>query len=179
MIRKWLFPILAGLAVAAVAWHGTLLATPYVLMSAAMKKIGSANGNGRANVFGFGEMATADRQPIVRPSPDLVYSSCVFDLSQGVVLVDVEPVPDRYWSISIFDARTDVAVVRSDRDTGGKTARLALLRKGQKAPQGYEAVELDHDRGIALIRILLSDPAEFAEIDAIRRKSTCQTASAK
>jgi hypothetical protein len=54
-----------------------------------------------------------------------------------------------------------------------------LLRKGQKAPQGYEAVELDHDRGIALIRILLSDPAEFAEIDAIRRKSTCQTASAK
>lgn len=179
MTRNWLLPILAGLAVAAVAWHGTLLATPYVLMSAAMKKISSANGNGRANVFGFGEMATADRQPIVRPSPDLVYSSCVFNLSQGPVLVDVAPVPGKYWSVSIFDARTDVAAVRSDRDTGGKPARLALVRKGQVAPKGYDVVQLDHDKGIALMRILLSDPAEYAEVDAIRRKSTCKTASAK
>jgi hypothetical protein len=179
MIRNWLLPLLAGLAAAAIAWQGTLVATPYVLMSAAMKRIGNADGNGRANVFAFGPMATADRQPIVRPSPDLVYSSCVFDLSQGGVLVDVEPVPERYWSISIFDARTDVAAVRSDRDTGGKTARLALLRKGQKAPAGYEAVELGYDRGIALIRILLSDAAEFEQIDAIRRKSKCRTVSAK
>lgn len=179
MIRNWLLPIIVGLIAMAVAWQGTLVATPYVLMSAAMKRIGNADGNGRANVFAFGPMAAADRQPIVRPSPDLVYSSCVFDLSQGVVLVDVEPVPDRYWSISIFDARTDVAAVRSDRDTGGKPARLALLRKGQKAPQGYEPVELEHDKGIALMRILLSDPSEYAAIDAIRHKSTCQTASAK
>ena len=28
-------------------------------------------------------------------------------------------------------------------------------------------------------RILLSDPAEYAEVDAIRRKSTCQAVSAK
>lgn len=179
MTRNWLLPILAGLAAGAIAWHGTLVATPYMLMSAAMKKIGSANGNGRANVFGFSEMATADRQPIVRPSPDLVYSSCVFNLSQGPVLVDVAPVPGKYWSVSIFDARTDVAAVRSDRDTGAKPARLALVREGQVAPEGYEVVKLDHDKGIALIRILLSDPAEYAEVDAIRRKSTCQAASAK
>ena len=179
MIRSWLLPIFAGVVAAGIAWHGTLVATPYVLMSAAMKKIGSADANGRANVFAFGPMATADRQPIVRPSPDLVYSSCVFDLSQGPVLVDVAPVPGKYWSLSIFDARTDVAAVRSDRDTGGQNARLALVRDGQVAPKGYDVVKLDHDRGIALIRILLSDPAEFAEVDAIRRKSTCQAASAK
>ena len=179
MIRSWLLPIFAGVVAAAIAWHGTLVATPYVLMSAAMKKIGSADANGRANVFAFGPMATADRQPIVRPSPDLVYSSCVFDLSEGPVLVDVAPVPGKYWSLSIFDARTDVAAVRSDRDTGGQNARLALVRDGQVAPKGYDVVKLDHDRGIALIRILLSDPAEFAEVDAIRRKSTCQVASAK
>ena len=179
MIRSWLLPIFAGVMAAGIAWHGTLVATPYVLMSAAMKKIGSADANGRANVFAFGPMATADRQPIVRPSPDLVYSSCVFDLSQGPVLVDVAPVPGKYWSLSIFDARTDVAAVRSDRETGGQPARLALARDGQVAPKGYDVVTLDYDRGIALIRILLSDPAEFAEVDAIRRKSTCQAASAK
>ena len=176
MIRKWLLPVIAGAIAMGIAWQGTLMATPYVLMSKAMERIG---GGAPVNSFGFGKLSTADNQPIVRPSPDLVYSSCVFDLSHGAVLVDVEPVPQRYWSISIFDARTDVAAVRSDRDTGGKQARLALLRKGQKAPPGYEAVELDHDKGIALIRILLSDPAEFAGIDAIRRKSTCKPAPAQ
>ena len=40
MIRKWLLPILAGLAVAAVAWHATLLATPYVLWMAVITVIG-------------------------------------------------------------------------------------------------------------------------------------------
>ena len=31
MIRNWLFPIIIGLLAAALAWQGTLMATPYVL----------------------------------------------------------------------------------------------------------------------------------------------------
>jgi uncharacterized membrane protein len=176
MIRNWFLPVLAALLFAAIGYQATLAATPYFLMNAAMKRIGGA---GPENRFAFGPMATADRQPIVRPSPDLSYSTCVFDVSKAPVLVDVAPVPGHYWSLSIFDARTDVAAVRSDRDTGGKTARLALLRAGQKAPPGYDPVQLDHDRGIALIRILLADPAEYVGIDAIRRKSSCRSAAAK
>jgi len=64
--------------------------------------------------------------------------------------------------------------VRSDRDTGGKAARLALLKAGQQAPQGYEPVMLQYDQGIALVRILLANPDEYPAIDAIRRKSTCR-----
>jgi uncharacterized membrane protein len=171
MMRQWLFPILAGLVLSAGAYQATLLATPYVLMNGAMKKIGA---RGPENRFAFGQMATADNQPIVRPSPDLSYSTCVYNLADGPVLIDVEPVPEHYWSVSIFDARTDVAAVRSDRDTGGKPARLALVKAGQKAPAGYEPVRLEHDRGIALIRILLADAGEFPAIDATRRKSTCR-----
>jgi uncharacterized membrane protein len=84
------------------------------------------------------------------------------------------PVPGRYWSVSIFDARTDVAAVRSDRDTQGGPARLALMKMGQKAPAGYEPVLLGYDQGLALIRILLANPSEFPVVDAIRRKSTCK-----
>jgi hypothetical protein len=90
------------------------------------------------------------------------------------VLVDVPPVPGRYWSLSIFDARTDVAAVRSDRDTKGASARLALIKQGQMAPAGYEPVLLGYDRGLALVRILLANPSEFTAVDAIRRKSTCK-----
>jgi len=98
----------------------------------------------------------------------------VFDLSQGPVLLDIAPVPDHYWSISIFDARTDVAAVRSDRDAGSKGARLALLKAGQQAPEGYEPVMLQYDQGIALMRILLVNPEDYPAIDAIRRQSTCR-----
>lgn len=171
MMRRWIFPMLTGGLVALCAYQATLLATPYALMYAAMTKIGA---QGPANRFAFSQMATADNQPIVRPSPDLSYSTCVFDLSNGPVLVDAAPVPGRYWSVSIFDARTDVAAVRSDRDTEGGPSRLALMRQGQKAPPGYEPVLLGYDRGLALIRILLANPSEFPVVDAIRRKSTCK-----
>ena len=158
MIRNWLLPIFAGLAASAVAWQGTLVATPYVLMSAAMKKIGALS---PVNSFRFGEPSTADNQPIVRPSPDLSYSSCVFDVSKGPVLIDAGPVPDSYWSLSIFDARTDVAQVLSARDTGNGAARVMLIRDGIKLapPDGYTPVRLKYDKGIALIRILVSSKA--------------------
>jgi uncharacterized membrane protein len=125
MMRRWIFPILAGGFIAFGAYQATLLATPYALMQAALMKVGQ---QGPANQFAFAPMTTADNQTIVRPSPDLSYSTCVFDMSKGPVLVDVQPVPDHYWSVSIFDARTDVAAVRSDRDTKDKAARLARNR---------------------------------------------------
>lgn len=173
MIRNWLLPIIVGVIVSAIAWHGTLVATPFVLMSTAMERIG---GGAPANQFGFGNLATADNQPIVRPSPDLVYSSCVFDVSDGPVLIDVPAVPDSYWSISIFDARTDVAKVVSVRDNGDKPARLVLHHKDRnlKMVPGYEMVALKYDKGIALIRILLTEPSKYEAIDAIRRKSRCR-----
>jgi uncharacterized membrane protein len=171
VMRRWIIPIIIGLLFGAAAYQSTLLATPYALMKLAMNRVG---GDGKVNQFQHGAMATAANQPIVRPSPDLAYSNCVFDISEAPVLIDVAPVPDHYWSVSVFDARTDVAAVRSDRDTGGKSARLALVSKGQAAPAGYERVELAHARGIVLIRILLANREEFASVDAIRRQSTCK-----
>jgi uncharacterized membrane protein len=173
MIRNWLLPAIVGLAMAIAAYQGTLLATPYVLMSAAMKKIGA---QAPVNSFRFGEPSTPDNQPIVRPSPDLVYSSCVFDVSDGPVLIDVPAVPDSYWSVSIFDARTDVAKVISVRENADKPARIVLHHKDMQLEMvpNYEPVALKYNKGIALIRILLKDPAQYAAVDAIRRKSTCE-----
>jgi uncharacterized membrane protein len=173
MIRNWILPATIGAMFAALAWYGTLVATPFVLMSTAMDRIGRG---APVNQFGFGKLATADNQPIVRPSPDLVYSSCVFDVSDGPVLIDVPAVPDSYWSVSIFDARTDVAKVISVRENGGNPARIVLHHEDMQLEMvpDYEPVALKYTKGIALIRILLKDAAQYAAVDAIRRKSTCK-----
>ena len=172
-MRRWLVPLVVCLGSGALAYQATLHATPFALMRVAASKAGTGL---PVNRFRFAPMVTAANQTIVRPSPDLSYSLCVFDVSNGPMLVRAKPIPGHYWSVSIFDARTDVAAVRSDRDTGGKPAQLAIVKAGQAVLGGYERVTVGYDKGVVLIRILLADKAEFAAIDALRRKSFCRAA---
>lgn len=175
MIRRWLPPIAFGLILMGIAHHVTLVQTPRLLMAAATRRVASAAGY---NTLFHAPLATADARAIVRPSPDLAYSSCPFDLSKGPVLIDVAPVPAGYWSLSVFDARTDVAFVRNNIQAGGKPIRVALLGEaGGQAPPGYEPVPVKGARGIALVRILVDDRARFPAIDAARRASGCRALS--
>jgi uncharacterized membrane protein len=129
-MRRWLLPLVVSVGTATVAYQATLVATPFVLMRAAAVKAGKGL---PVNQFAFGPMTTAANQTIVRPSPDLSYSLCVFDLSkEPVVVVEVEPIPRHYWSVSVFDARTDVAAVQSDRDTKGEPAKLWITKDARR-----------------------------------------------
>lgn len=169
-MRRWLLPLLCGLVAALVAYQVALTATPRLLMAAALRRVGQAGG---VNALRHPPMPTAASRTIVRPSPDLVYSSCLFDLSDGPVLVEVAPVPAPYWSLSLFDERTDAVFVRNNRDSGGAPIRVAILRAGQAAPAGVEAVRVEGYRGIALIRMLVGSRADYPAIDRARRASRC------
>lgn len=170
-MRRWLGPILLGLLVAAATAWAAIAYIPYGLMNVAMERLGQ----GGVNTMSHGNLATPERQPVVRPSPDLAYSSCPYDLSKGPLAIDVTPVPGRYSSLSIFDAATDVIFVRNDVEAGGKPFRIIVARDGQMVPAGAETVRADHDRGIALIRLLLKDPTEISTLDTVRRQSSCRT----
>lgn len=67
-------------------------------------------------------------------------------------------------------------MVRNGIKAGYKPFRVAVLATDQSAPTGYEAIHVDGTRGIALIRILIDDPARFPVIDTERRATTCHTA---
>lgn len=174
MIRRWGLPLLAGLVLAGVAYHVTLVQTPHLLMMLATHRIAGPAGY---NTLYQAPLATADSRAIVRPSPDLAYSSCPFDLSNGdPLLIDVAPMPAPYWSLSVFDERTDVVFVRNNISAGGKPIRVALIgRAGEGVPSGYEPVLVKGNSGIALVRTLVADRAHFPQIDAARRASSCGT----
>lgn len=169
-MRRWLGPLIAGVLVAALAWHATLVATPRLLMAAAYDRIAK----GGPNRFSFGPLATDKSRAIVRPSPDLAYASCPFDLGAGPLLIDVPPVPAAYWSLSVFDAETDVAFVRNNVEAAGAPIRAAVTLPDQPAPAGYPRVTVAHPRGIALVRILVEDRADFPVIDPARKQATCR-----
>ncbi|MEZ5708071.1 MAG: DUF1254 domain-containing protein [Blastomonas sp.] len=171
MMRRWIAPLAAGLGAVVLGYLGTMWFTPSLVMDRAWIGMSELAG---VNHMLHAPLSNAGRRGIVRPSPDLAYSLCPFDLGNGPVLVHAEAVPDRYWSITVFDNVTNAVFTKSDRDTGGKNADVALVRSGQSVPAGIETVELPDDKGIALVRVLMHDRSEIAEIQPIRAKSFCK-----
>ena len=129
-MRNWLGPLAFGLILAAATAWAAIGAIPYGLMNVAMERLGQ----GGVNTMSYGNLANPNRQPVVRPSPDLAYSSCPYDLTAGPLAIDVAPVPGRYSSLSIVDVATDVSFVRNDVEAGGKPVAL-----------GYELNTIAHN----------------------------------
>jgi uncharacterized membrane protein len=173
-MRRWALPLLLGLILGVVGYTVTMMQFPRILMTLATTRVSKGAGY---NAMFATPMATDKSRAIVRPSPDLAYSSCPFDVSNGPVLVDVAPVPAPYWSLSVFDARTDVAFVRNNIEANGQPIRIAIALDGQPVPNGMQAVRVADSTGIALIRILVQDRAQFPAIDAARKQSSCKPLS--
>ena len=171
MNRHWLFvPVVAVLAIA-LGFFATLWATPSVIMDRAWNRLSERAG---INHMAHTPQIDASRREIVRPSPDLAYSVCAFDLRDGPLEIHVAPVPDHYWSLTIFDQDTNAVLVRSDRDTRGKPINLVVAKRGQRAPSGMEQLDMPGNKGVALIRILLKGRDDFAMVEKARAPSFCR-----
>lgn len=171
MIWRRLAPFVVAIVVAVAAYDLALMATPRLLMAAAFERISA----GGVNRFTFTPLATDRSRAIVRPSPDLAYSSCPFDVADAPLLIDVPAVPASYWSLSVFDAETNTAFVRNNVDSGGGSIRAAVALAAQAIPDGYARVTVAKPRGIALVRILVEDRGAFPAIDVARRTASCRT----
>ncbi len=161
-------------AAAAVVGHvGLVMATPHALMRVVTKR---ASQDGKLiNQFQFGPRTTKLARGVVRPSPDLAYSTCVYDLSDGPVLVEAAPTPGQgYVSLSVFAANTDnVAVFDTTQLPQG--IRFVLAREGQKTPAGEKVVISPSNRGIVLDRRLAANDELFAAANQARRADKCES----
>ncbi len=103
-----------------------------------------------------------ESREVVRPSPDLLYSLCAYDVSDSDILVKVGSAPG-YWSISFYHEATNNFDVR--RYGGGSEAlRIFTISKG---PMARQVVRSPSDRGLALIRRRVGNQEELdAAIDA-------------
>ena len=169
--------ILTFLSAAAIGHIGLVLFVPHFLMNVAMGRV-SQDGK-LINQFGFGSRTTQNSRNIVRPSPDLAYSTCAYDLSNGPLLIEAAPSPDAgYLSISVFAANTDnIAVFDSSQSPDG--IRFVLAREGQPTPAGAKVVISPSNRGIVLDRRLAPNAELFAAADEARRGDKCAAIGSK
>ncbi len=97
ILRNWRW-IAGTLLIAAVVHIASVLLLPRLIMMrtmTAMTKIATAN-----TIF-FPPRPTARARGVVRPSPDLLYSVCVYDLETagGALRISTHDMPNTYWSI--------------------------------------------------------------------------------
>jgi uncharacterized membrane protein len=168
-------PVLQWLGLAAlfalIGHFAVILATPYVLMNGAMNKLSA---HGRAvNQFVYSPRTTAASRAVVRPSPDLAYAACVYDIAKGPLRVHAAP-SRGYMSVSVFQADSDNIFVVNDRQapTG---VDFVLAKAGQATPTGVKVVISPSVKGIILDRRLAPTQDLFAQADQARHGDLCQS----
>jgi uncharacterized membrane protein len=170
--REWKW-IAATLAIAVVVHIVTLLALPRLVMMRTMSAITRLVA---ANTMLYPPRPTSRSGGVVRPSPDLLYSICIYDLAaaNGALRVSAHDMPDTYWSVSIFDADTDNFYTLNDRQAGNGAADFLLVAPGSRPPNDRLPVVMARtSRGIVLFRTLIDREDRLAEIDAGRRNADC------
>lgn len=172
-MRRWLFRILATLALAAVFHVLTVRAVPTLTMIDLGRK---GKDMGRiVNVLYHQPRVTADSRVVVRPSPDLLYSVCAYDVSKAPLRISAS-VPDTYWSLSFFASNTDNFFVTNDREVKTNPVDILLVGPGTsyKNPGNLQVVASPSTRGVALIRILITDEDTIEELTQIQRQASCR-----
>jgi len=158
------------LVTAAMVHLAVILSAPNLLMAVAFKRL-SAEG-AMVNQMIYPPRTTEASRAIVRPSPDLAYSSCAYDLSKGPVRVNAAKASD-YMSVSVYAANSDNIFAINDRQAP-EGVDLVIVGKGQEVPSGSAiVVQSPTQRGIVLERRLAPSAEAFAAADMARKKGVC------
>jgi uncharacterized membrane protein len=166
--------VAAALIVAMLVHLASLYAIPHLVMARALTKLGTAN------AMHIGHRPDATSRAVVRPSPDLLYAACPYDLSNGPLRVTAQIPHGTYWSISAFDSATNNFFVHNDSQTLGDSLEVLLMRRGQAWPPLGNALERallisPTTKGLILIRTLIDNDKNVAALQAALHKSTCET----
>ncbi|MBI1392817.1 MAG: DUF1254 domain-containing protein [Alphaproteobacteria bacterium] len=168
--------VAAALFVAsAIAGHiATIAATPGFIMGRVMGGVAARAGDWNRMVHA--PPPSPDARTIVRPSPDLLYSICAYDLADGPVAIETGAT-EGYFSISFYDGATNNFRTENDDTLDADRASMTIVRAGDAAPTGTTTVRSPSERGVALIRRRISTPDRIAAALASQAGDACGPAN--
>lgn len=160
------------------AGHLTVLhRTPDVIMNKTMQTMQERGI--LLNQFVLSPRMTPQTQTVVRPSPDLAYSICMFDLKRGQSII-VNAIPyGVYTSVSFFDAQTNnFSTVRIDANSNPVTGSKIILHApgGTRTPNkdlGRHHVEAPTMSGLMLIRRLAPTRMDYDKVAKLSANDSC------
>ena len=169
--------LLAFVAIAALTNLATVAALPWLINAVVVHRlVEKSGGYNRAVAW---PRADASARTIVRPSPDLLYTSCAFDVAERPLRITA-PVADGYVSISGFAANTDNFFALNDGDVaadpdGRRHLDVIVARAGATGlPAGVPVVTAPSARGLILFRALIASDAELAGLLQLQAQQRCE-----
>jgi len=169
-MSRWLLWTILGTIAVAVALHFvTLYAIPVTIMNTAMDRYPN-------NVLMKGGRTTSDNRMVVKPSPDLVYSILLYDVSRQPIRFKALVPTDAYWSVAFYADNTDNYYVINDQQVQSNPVNILLLKKGSPVPEGETSIIVNSpsNRGIMLVRYLLTADGKYDDVVKIQAQSSIQ-----
>lgn len=167
----------AFLVVAALTNLATVAALPWLINAVVVHRLVEQSGG--YNVAVAWPRADASARTIVRPSPDLLYTSCAFDVTERPLRITA-PVPDSYVSISGFAANTDNFFALNDADVapgldGRRQLDVVLARAGATGmPADVHVITAPTTRGLILFRSLITRDADLPALQELQARQLCR-----
>jgi len=160
--------LLSGILLGFIAYRVSLDRVAVRLMDGAEKRLLAVR-DGRLNMFRHGRAPTHTSRQVVMPSPDLVYSSCVYDLAAGDLVIAGEmPPAGYYWSLCLYAHNTDNYFVLNDRELPERRFSITVSRKARNG-----VIQSPTRTGIALIRMIQRRQDDLPVIQAAQQSVSC------
>ncbi len=176
MKLRWLKLVAVTLALAGILHVVIVMLIPIGIMRTVMSRVAATAG---VNRIVAQPLPTETSRSIVKPSPDLLYALCVFDVSAGPVRVSITP-PTTYWSVSVFDTNTDNVFKLNAADVPDQATAHLVLGLAADAPRiattlpAAKFVPTADVTGVILARILVLDKTNMSDALAAQRSVTCE-----
>ncbi|MEO0342436.1 MAG: DUF1254 domain-containing protein [Pseudomonadota bacterium] len=168
-MKKTILVALFAFCICGVVSHYLALSgLPKLIMAQAIERIES-NG-AKFHQWVASPKITPKLRSIVRPSPDLSYSVCLFDISTRPITLSV-PRSSGYGSLSVFQADTENVFVGSLDGDG--TLEVTVSLEGQTDTLQENAVTLNSAIGIALVRRIATSQEAYDRSVELTSTSSC------
>jgi uncharacterized membrane protein len=173
-MKPWPRRILVTLLLAAGFHAAAVWLVPRVIVHIFMSRAGAQMGVNHANEL---PLPTDKSRAVVRPSPDLLYAACLYDIGAQPLLLESD-LPDTYWSLSLFAANSDNFFAVNDQQAKTRHPRfvLALDAKPAGLPVALADVPVivaPSSKGVVLFRNLVLDPAAMTGAQAAQHSAGC------
>ncbi|MEM0504057.1 MAG: DUF1254 domain-containing protein [Archaeoglobaceae archaeon] len=113
----------------------------------------------------------ASFRKVVMPSPDILYSACVYDISRSDLLIEARVPKFTYWSASFYSLSTDNFFTVNDRMVGEK---VTLMLTTNKSCMNEKCVVSPSERGIVIFRIFIPDKSLLPALEEFQRSIKCK-----
>ncbi len=172
-MKKWiLWTAILTLAFGSIVNVLTVMAIPVVIMNQLLNK---SFKDYAWNTMVHSSVVTENSRTVVRPSPDLLYSVCKYDISERPLRITV-PVPPTYVSVACYDTNTDNFFHINDREVMNNQIELVLVKKGSSHPDAGSAVvvEAPTSKGLVLVRMFIPSEDNLDDLIKVQKQARCE-----